>query len=238
MIFIWFWEVFHLTGVFLLKQCAGWLAGFLSIFFFVCFVSFRFVFWAPYKTYRSPRGKAPEIHYSHYVSALRPWRGVSSWAKVQAVYLLVNPGIYQGYPTTWLQKTQFSGLGFPEIQIHIPFKQFQHTTSNQFFWLILMWRQIALPISLQHLAGFIPSNPWWSPHIAPCLGVCFFLVLFFDLSFWHVLLSLPGMPFFFFSTGVTPTHISKFSSSNTFFFNPKLMPPTRTHTHTAFSQAE
>lgn len=218
MIFIWFWEVFHLTGVFLLKQCAGWLAGFLSIFFL--FVLFHFVlfFELLIRLTGLPEGKPQRFTTVTMYQLLGHEEEFPLWAKVQEVYLLVNPGIYQGYPTTWLQKTQFSGLGFPEIQIHIPFKQFQHTTSNQFFWLILMWRQIALPISLQHLAGFIPSNPWWSPHIAPCLGVCFFLVLFFDLSFWHVLLSLPGMPFFFFSTGVTPTHISKFSSSNTFFF--------------------
>lgn len=148
MIFIWFLEVFHFTGVFLLKQCAGWLAGFLSTFFLLlllfCFISF--CFWAPYKTWVSQRGKYLEIHYSHYVSALRPWRGFPLGPKSETVCLLVNPGIYQGYPTT-TASTQFSGLGFPEIQIHIPFKRFQHTTSNQFFWLILMWRQVALPIS-------------------------------------------------------------------------------------------
>ena len=220
MISVWFWEIFHLNWGLLTKTTVWWLAGWLSLHFFL----FHFVlfFEPPSQTYRPPRGKAPKIHYSHYISALGPWRGVFCWAKGQAVYLLVNPGTYQGCPTTRPQKTQFSDLGFPEIQTHTPFKQFQHTTSNQFFGLILMWRQVSLPISLQHLAGFIPSNPWWSPHIAPCLGVYFFLFCF---VFWFVFLACAfisswnaGFFFFFFSTGVTPTHISKFSSSNTFFF--------------------
>ena len=113
MIFIWFWEVFHLTGVFLLKQCAGWLAGFLSIFFFVCFVSFRFVFWAPYKTYRSPRGKAPEIHYSHYVSALRPWRGVSSLGQSPSSVLTGQPWDLSGLSYYLASENPILWFGFP-----------------------------------------------------------------------------------------------------------------------------
>ena len=154
MISIWFWEIYHLTGVFLLKQqCAGWLAGFLSIFFLFCFISP--FFWAPNQTYRSPRGTAPKIYYSYYVSALRPWRGVSCWAKGQAVYLLVSPGTYQGYPTTWPQKTQFSGLSFPEIQIHIPLNRFSILPqTSSLGWFLCEGRFLCLFPSSTWLASY------------------------------------------------------------------------------------
>lgn len=55
---------------------------------------------------------------------------------------------------------------------------------------------------------------------------------------WHVLLPLPGTLFSPLSTGVTPTHISKFSSSNTFFFKIPYLCPLHTHIHCTLRLSE
>lgn len=150
MISICLWGKFHLTGVFSLKQqCVHCLDHSLLFFFLFCLESLN-------QVYGSPRGKAPVIHYSHHLPALRLQRGVSCWAQRPRGVPTGQPCTYQGYRTTWPQKIQFSGFFLTSWNPNTYFllnKYFKHTVSNQFFGLIHNVKAV-------FLAYFYPATGW------------------------------------------------------------------------------